>query len=178
MMAGLTNHRIRRFPQARLVRGTSRAIVNADHFNVRHSKMRIFCVVPIFACCALSGRGAIPIPKELVGIWATVDSHLEGEALWKGEAIYLDTDGIGAEIGGDGSDVLGMRLEVTSWNSKTETLVIILTDNGKVVQSGTLVFDPKKRTIISPKDPAQVFHRRFETVSATIRSAIGIEAKK
>jgi len=32
----LTNHRIRRLPQARLVRGTSRAIVNADHFNVRH----------------------------------------------------------------------------------------------------------------------------------------------
>jgi hypothetical protein len=30
-----TNHRIRRLPQARLVRGTSRAIVNADHFNVR-----------------------------------------------------------------------------------------------------------------------------------------------
>jgi ankyrin repeat protein len=33
---GLTNHRIRRLPQARLVRGTSRAIVNADHFNVMH----------------------------------------------------------------------------------------------------------------------------------------------
>jgi hypothetical protein len=31
----LTNHRIRRFPRARLVRGTSCAIVNADQFNVR-----------------------------------------------------------------------------------------------------------------------------------------------
>jgi hypothetical protein len=34
----LTNHRIRRLPQARLVQGTSRAIVNADHFNVRRHK--------------------------------------------------------------------------------------------------------------------------------------------
>jgi hypothetical protein len=31
----LTNHRIRRFRQARQVRGTSRAILNADQFNVR-----------------------------------------------------------------------------------------------------------------------------------------------
>jgi hypothetical protein len=30
----MSNHRIRRLPQARLVRCTSRAIVNADHLNV------------------------------------------------------------------------------------------------------------------------------------------------
>ena len=30
-----TNRRIRRLPQARLVRGTSRAIVGADNLNVR-----------------------------------------------------------------------------------------------------------------------------------------------
>jgi hypothetical protein len=45
---GLTNHRIRRLPQARLVRSTSRAIVNADHFNVRQKrKMRYGHVVGV-----------------------------------------------------------------------------------------------------------------------------------
>ena len=36
----LTNRRIRCSPQARLVRGTSRAIVNADQFNVRTSTVK------------------------------------------------------------------------------------------------------------------------------------------
>jgi hypothetical protein len=35
LKTGLTNRRIRRWRQARLVRGTSRAILNADQFNVR-----------------------------------------------------------------------------------------------------------------------------------------------
>jgi hypothetical protein len=34
-----TNHRIRRLPQARLLRGRSRAIVSADHLNVRQPEM-------------------------------------------------------------------------------------------------------------------------------------------
>jgi chloramphenicol 3-O phosphotransferase len=40
----LTNQRIRRWRQARLVQGTSRAILNADHFNVSHS-MRPIAIV-------------------------------------------------------------------------------------------------------------------------------------
>jgi hypothetical protein len=39
---GLTNRRIRCFPQARLVRGTSRAIVSTDHLNVMRTF--VFCV--------------------------------------------------------------------------------------------------------------------------------------
>ena len=59
------------------------------------------------------------IPQDLIGIWATEDSLFRGEVLLKGQAIYLDTDGIGGMISGDGSDILGVRIVVTSFNPST-----------------------------------------------------------
>src|SRR5580692_5918560 len=54
-----------------------------------------------------------------VGIWATDGSEFRGEALIKGQGLYLDVDGIGAMVGGDGSDVLGARIVVTAYNEST-----------------------------------------------------------
>ena len=63
-------------------------------------------VAVLFLVCA-SSSAAVLIPPELVGIWATDGSQFRGEALMKGSALYLDTDGIGAMVGGDGAEVLG-----------------------------------------------------------------------
>jgi hypothetical protein len=68
-----------------------------------------------------------------VGIWATDGSEFRGEALIKGQGLYLDVDGIGAMVGGDGSDVLGARIVVTAYNESTNILNIDITENGKVL---------------------------------------------
>lgn len=54
-----------------------------------------------FALLMWSGLAmAITLPDELTGIWTTPSSELRGDALYKGEAIYLDSDGVGAALGG------------------------------------------------------------------------------
>ena len=117
---------------------------------------------------------AEPIPPNLIGIWAT-----EG-AEFRGEAFYLDTDGIGAIVGGDGAAVIGVRVVVTSYNPSTNTLTFDLTEYGKIQASGSLSYHPIKRIIspiqgvIFPKEPLM---RRFNTVSAAVRKSIGLEGK-
>jgi hypothetical protein len=95
----------------------------------------------------------------------------------KGSALYLGADGVGAMVGGDGDDVLGMRFVVTSYDPGTHTLKVDLTEDGKVVTSEVIVYDPKRQIIFSAKDPNQRYHRRSAQLSDEIRKAIGLEPK-
>jgi hypothetical protein len=54
-----TNHRIRRLPQARLLQGRSRAIVSADHFNVRQVTPAPSKSYPLPIAFAIAGSAAI-----------------------------------------------------------------------------------------------------------------------
>jgi hypothetical protein len=95
----------------------------------------------------------------------------------KGSALYLDADGVGAMAGGDGSDVLGVRFVVTSYDPGTHALKVDLTENGKVVASEVMIYDPKQQAIFSAQDPEQRYRRRSNQVSAEIRKALGLEPR-
>jgi hypothetical protein len=114
------------------------------------------------------------LPSELSGIWATSDSQFRGDAVWKGQAIYLDTDGVGAIVGGNGSDVLGIRIVVTSYDPASNVIGFDLTENGKVLAHQTLTFDRKDHALVSPKD-SQRYYQRASQVSATVRKSLGLE---
>ncbi|MGA2564055.1 MAG: hypothetical protein ABSF96_10885 [Steroidobacteraceae bacterium] len=131
-------------------------------------------VAVLFLICA-SSSAAVLIPPELVGIWATDGSQFRGEALIKGSALYLDTDGIGAMVGGDGVDVLGARIAATAYSQDTHLLNIDVTEYGKVVGSITLTYDPLQETIVSPKDQNRLYHRRLNTLSAAMRKSLGLD---
>jgi hypothetical protein len=121
--------------------------------------------------------GAAPqIPAELVGIWASEGAQFNGEALMNGAALYLDTDGIGAGIGGNGKVVLGVRAVVTAYNADTRVLSLDYTENGKVVMSGTFTYDSINSVLLSAR-PVQEYKRRFATVSPAIRRSLGLESK-
>jgi hypothetical protein len=119
----------------------------------------------------------IGIPAELVGIWATDGSVFRGEALTKGQALYLDVDGVGASISGNGSDVLGARFVVTAYDAATHTLNIAVTERGKVLFNGTLIFDPIQKTIVSTKGQNVPYRKRTDGFSPRLRSSLGLEPR-
>jgi hypothetical protein len=121
-----------------------------------------------------TGNAAAALPPELTGIWAITGSQFHGDAVWKGQAIYLDTDGVGAIVGGDGSDVLGVRIVVTSYDVSSNVIHFDLTEDGKVLQHQTLAFDKKDHALVSPKDSLRYF-RRASQVSAMMRKSLGLE---
>jgi hypothetical protein len=123
-----------------------------------------------------TGTVATTVPPELTGIWATSSSQFRGEAVWKGQAIYLDTDGVGAIVGGDGSDVLGVRIVVTSYDAASNVITFDLTENGKTLASETLTFDKKDHALVSPKDSLR-YYQRARQVSATMRKSLGLEPR-
>ena len=119
---------------------------------------------------------AIPLPAELTGIWATSGSQFHGEAMWKGQAIYLDSDGIGAFVGGNGADVLGVRIVVTSYDTTSHVIGFDLTEDGNVLDHGTLTFDQQVHALVSSKD-SQRYYRRANVVSAAMRKSIGLDPR-
>jgi hypothetical protein len=122
-----------------------------------------------------AGNAGTALPPELTGIWATSGSQFHDDAVWKGQAIYLDTDGVGAIVGGDGSDVLGVRIVVTSYDGASNVVGFDLTENGKVLAHQTLSFDKKDHALVSPNDSLR-YYRRATQVSAMIRKSLGLEA--
>jgi hypothetical protein len=114
------------------------------------------------------------LPPELVGVWATEGSAFKGDALMNGQALYLDTDGIGASIGGDGKAVIGVRIVVTSYNPSTKVLAIDLTEHGKIMAQVVMTYLPSEHVIT---DGRQRYHRRFDAVSAQMRASINLEPK-
>jgi len=139
--------------------------------------MKLLFIATILSFSFACANAATSIPLDLVGIWATEDSEFKGEALWKGQALYLDTDGIGVGVGGDGTHVGGFRIVLTSYSPKTNVITFDLTDNGKVVASKVLSYDPILKIIFSPTDSKQRYHRRFDGISISMRKSIGLEEK-
>jgi len=120
---------------------------------------------------AASSYAADVIPPYLVGVWATDKAVLRGEALFEGQGLYLDTDGVGAIIGGP--PPIGVRI-VATYDSNTNVIALQMTEHGKTVGSGTLKYDPSRKIITDKKVD---FHRRFDRLSAATRKALGLEAK-
>ena len=119
---------------------------------------------------------AIATPAELVGIWATDDSVFQDHALMNGTGIYLDQDGIGGIVAGDGRGVTGARIVLTGYDPASHVLTLDVTNKGQVMGSVSVQFDPVKKTLSSAKDP-KVYHRRFESFSADIRQGLGLEPR-
>ena len=120
---------------------------------------------------AVPSYAADAIPPHLVGVWATDKAVLRGEALFEGQGLYLDTDGVGAIIGGP--PPIGVRI-VATYNSGTNVIALQMTEHGKTVGNGTLKYDPSRKIIT---DERVEFHRRFDRFSASTRKALGLEAK-
>jgi hypothetical protein len=59
---------------------------------------------------------------------------LRGEALFEGQGLYLDTDGIGVIIGSQ--PPIGVRI-VATYNSGTNVIALQMTEHGKTVGNGT-----------------------------------------
>jgi hypothetical protein len=132
--------------------------------------IRVALLLP-FAALAVAGG---PVPAELIGIWSTDGAEFRGDAIWKGSALYLDGDGVGALVSGDGTDVLGVRVVLKSYSADTHYINIDLTENGQVVGHEVLVFDPAKKLIFPLRDPKQTYRRHANNVSPQILKALGL----
>lgn len=121
---------------------------------------------------------AVPIPDEVIGIWATANSEFRGDAVFKGDAIYLDADGVGGWIGGDGTDVLGVRIVVTSFDPTTHILVFKMTEYGRDGPAGTLVYDPTTHSLTSEPDGKTFERRKTGPLSVQLRRSLGLEQKQ
>jgi hypothetical protein len=139
--------------------------------------MRLLFFAMIFSLSLSCANAASSIPPDLAGIWATEGSELRGGALMKGQALYLDIDGIGASVGGDGKTMIGVRVVVTSYTPSTNALNFDFTENGKVIASGAMTYDPTQKVLFSPKDSKQRYQRRFDGLSAEMRKSLGLEVK-
>jgi hypothetical protein len=133
-------------------------------------------VLILFSLISVHANATDLVPTELIGVWATDGTEFRGEVLFKGQALYFDTDGIGAIIGGYGGTVIGARIIIKSYSDNT--LTYYATENGKIDCEGvSLVYDPARKVLFSSKDSQQRFYRRFNKVSAEIRNSLGLEPK-
>lgn len=143
---------------------------------------RLFCAL-VFLISTSWAFGATKMPASAVGIWKVEGAEFRGEALVKGEALYLDTDGVGGLIGSDGMHPIGIRVVVTSFDEATQTMGINLTESGKVRATGTLVLDSGKGTIsfrASSMIPKNLFVRHSSSpMSQSMRiNGLGLEPRQ
>ena len=120
---------------------------------------------------ATMSSAADVLPSHVVGIWATRAAVLRGEALFEGQGLYLDTDGVGAIIAGP--PPIGMRI-IATYDSATNVIVVQMTEHGKTVGNSAFTYDPTQKLIRMDKVE---LHRRFDRLSPTIRKSLGLEAK-
>src|SRR6476620_5919178 len=98
------------------------------------------------AFCALVLSDAVladVLPKQLTGVWATDKSDLKSDYLFAGQAIYFDTDGVGAIVGGP--PPIGYRI-VAKYNSDKNIILFQVTENGQAVGNGSVMYDPATET--------------------------------
>jgi hypothetical protein len=133
--------------------------------------MRIAAITCLLLLTSV-GQAADVIPQYLVGIWATSDAVFRGEALFEGQGLYLDTDGVGGVIGGP--PPIGVRIEAT-YNPDTKVIAFQMTEYGKAVGKGTYTYDPARKIIITG-DGVEL-HQRFDHISSSIRQSLGLEPK-
>ncbi|WP_394778223.1 hypothetical protein [Undibacterium sp.] len=138
--------------------------------------MRYFLSAVLMACAAYA-QAAVEIPSDIAGVWASPDAEFKGQALMKGRAIYLDADGNGATIAGDGKNVMGAKLVATGYNPQTNTLSFDMVESRNVIMSAAMKYDPLKKTLYSQKDPAEKYQRRFEEIQPETRKVLGLEPR-
>jgi len=120
---------------------------------------------------------------SVVGIWAIEGAEFRGDLLIKGEAIYLDTDGVGGLVGADGRNSIGVRIVVTSYDETTRTMEFNFTEYGRVVAKGTLIVDSKQDALVlssPPKFQNKLYVRQsFAAMSSSMRTkSLGLEPKQ
>ncbi len=124
--------------------------------------------------CIASAHAAVPLPPELTGVWATQGAQFHGQSLWTGAAIYLDADGQGAVVGGQGDGakaaIIGVRLAVTAYDPAGHVLGIELSDGHRHVDS-QLSYDPASHSLVSALDRAH-YQRRFDRLDDSTRKAL------
>lgn len=120
---------------------------------------------------------AIPLPNELTGIWTTSSSEFRGDLLWKGEALYLDSDGVGAELAGDGSDVLGGRMVVLAYDPSTHVGTIQVTEYGKGGPTSDFRYEPSALTLIFKRSGKTYQQRKGGSLTSELRKVLGLEDK-
>lgn len=123
-----------------------------------------------------TANAATPLPAELLGIWANPGAVFQGDALRRGSAIYLDTDGMGALLGASDIDVLGVMINVTSYDPDSAVIGVDIIDNGKVVGHSTLSFDRKDQALVNAEG-TQRYYRHASEVSAMMRKALGLRPR-
>ena len=119
---------------------------------------------------ASTGHAADVLPVHLVGIWATNKSEFHGEALLRGQALYLDTDGVGAIVGGP--PPIGVRI-VATYDARTNRLSIKINEGGET-RTGTFTYEATRKMIV---DGGVEYHQQADDISAVTRKALGLEAK-
>jgi hypothetical protein len=134
----------------------------------------------LFSLALLISSGsaiAIPLPDELTGIWTTPSSEFRGNLLWKGEALYLDSDGVGAELAGDGSDVLGGRIVVLAYDQLTHVGTIQWTEYGKGGPTGDFRYEPSTHTLIFKRNGKTYQRRKGGPLTSELRKGLVLEDK-
>ena len=121
--------------------------------------------------CFVGQAMAAPLPKGLVGVWATDNSVLNGQLLFEGEALYLGASGVGAIVGGH--PTIGVKV-IASFDPTTGTIYFDILEHEKVVGRGAAVYDASNSSV-SFDDPAHpLFHRRFEEIAPETLKALGL----
>lgn len=111
------------------------------------------------------------IPSDLVGVWANDGAVLKGQLLFEGTAVYLDSNGIGAVVGGP--PPIGFLINAR-FNAATHMIDFDGLENGIVMTRGSMIYDPTTKSILADK---RVLRRRFEEISNSTRKALPLPSK-
>ena len=115
------------------------------------------------------------IPAYLVGVWATEDSIMDGSYLFEGSAVYLDSDGVGAIVGGP--PAIGLEI-VAKFKTSSNTILYEMIENDKKVGKGKILYNPDLRTLtLEPNANIMrvVLYRCFDEFSDDIRENLRLE---
>lgn len=111
--------------------------------------MKFTWTFPTTLCLTLMcniGHADDPIPQNLVGIWATEDAVLKGTFLFEGEALYLDSNGVGMIVGGP--PPIGIRVDCEFLAIDSTLKCELIGPQGEAVIAN-LPFDNVTNTILS-----------------------------
>ena len=126
--------------------------------------------------CPTSNR-PVPIPPELTGIWSTEATEFRGDVVIKGEAIYLDSDGIGALVSGKAVGIGNIRIVVTMYAADGSSVALDFTKSGKTFDGEILMRDAlDPHALVSTRSGAR-YIRRSDTVSSLTRQELGLEPR-
>ena len=126
--------------------------------------------------CPTSNR-PVPIPPELTGIWSTEATEFRGDVVIKGDAIYLDSDGVGALVSGKTVGVGNIRIIVTMYDADGGSVALDFTKSGKTFDGEILMRDTlNPHALMSARSGAR-YIRRSDTVSSLTRQELGLEPR-